>query len=261
MNDVRPSDESETRIDCAPNFRELQGIRLGSGSPILAGRIFRSDAIIAPSEEDIRRLEQNNIGLVIDLRSSIERKLAPTGTWTSQKPEVHAVDMLAHIEGSRDPWDSLRHSPDAMGAEQAMLTVYRGFPAALYGQLRMIMLRVLARPGATLIHCTAGKDRTGFLVAMLLAALGTSRSEIFENYLQSRGRGNPAARAATEHLAIARTGVALPDAAVDRLMSVSEAYLMESFEAIDRDFAGLDRYLLSAGVSTADLAALEARLT
>ncbi|MES2303604.1 MAG: tyrosine-protein phosphatase, partial [Pseudomonadota bacterium] len=147
------------------------------------------------------------------------------------------------------------------GAEQAMLALYSGFPAALHGQLAMIMQRMLARPGATLIHCTAGKDRTGFLVAILLSALGTNRDDVLGNYLQSRGRTNPAARAATEHLACARTGLALPDAAIDRLMSVDEAYLAASFAAIDREFAGIERYLLSAGITVADLGALAARLT
>lgn len=111
-----------------------------------------------------------------------------------------------------------------------------------------------------LIHCTAGKDRTGFLVALLLAAAGVSRNNVIADYLLSAGRANATARDATRALAISRLGVPLPEAALDELMSVQEAFLAASFAAIDRHHGGLDAYLELAGVTSTHRASLEAAL-
>lgn len=247
-------------LQCAPNFRAVEApIALADGS-VATPRLFRSDAVLAPAEADRITIEQCGIRLVFDLRSDTERTNHPNRFWLSQGIEVFALDMLARIEGGADPWVRMRASADANGARSAMTAMYAAFPGAVHAQLPAVVDAIGRSRGQVLVHCTAGKDRTGFLVALLLSAVGVPRDAVIADYLRSAGRGNSAARDTTRALAISRLGVPLPDAALDELMSVQEAFLAASFAAIERDHGGLDGYLATAGLTSTHRAMLESAL-
>lgn len=247
-------------LQCAPNFRAVDApIALADGGTV-SPRLFRSDAVLAPAAADRAVIAQCGIGLVFDLRSATERTYHPNRFWLAKGAEVFALDMLAHIESGADPWIRLRASADAQGARSAMTAMYAAFPDAVHAQLPAVVDAIGRSSGQVLVHCTAGKDRTGFLVALLLSALGVPRDAIIADYLRSAGRGNAAARDATRALAVSRLGVPLPEDALDELMSVQETFLAASFAAIDRDHGGLDAYLTTAGVTSTDRAVLETAL-
>lgn len=248
-------------LACAPNFRAVSGQRTGSGATIRPGRLFRSDAIHAPAEADRAALAGHDLRLVYDLRSRTEREARPTNFWPELGARVRAVDLLEHVEGAASPWAVLADRPDSAGADAAMRAVYDRFPAALHGQFAEIVEGILSSGGATLVHCTAGKDRTGFLVAMLLATIGVEREAIIGDYLASQGRASMAAREATAHLVAERLGRALPEAALDRLMSVQPTWLAASFAQIDDAFGGLSGYMATAGITPNLARRLEAVLT
>jgi protein-tyrosine phosphatase len=247
-------------LQCAPNFRAVDARIARPDGSIVPVRLFRSDAVLAPLEADRAMVAQCGIGLVFDLRSATERTNHPNRFWLSQGIEVFALDMLARIEGGGDPWVRMRTGADVQGARSAMLAVYGAFPAAVHGQLRSAVEAIVQSPGAVLIHCTAGKDRTGFLVALLLSAVGVPRETVIADYLRSAGRTNAAARDATRALASSRLGVPLPEDSLDELMSVQEAFLAASFAAIDRNHGSLDAYLESTGVTSIHRARLESAL-
>lgn len=239
-------------LRCAPNFRAVSA-RVAGVTP----RLFRADVVLTPNEADRATLAQCDIGVVFDLRSATERTNHPNRYWFDQGVEVIGIDLLAQIEGGADPWTRLRARADAPCARDVMTGMYAAFPGAAHGQLLSVVAAICQAPGAALIHCTAGKDRTGFVVALLLSVLGSPREQIMTDYLRSAARANPAARAATRTLAANRLGFALSEPALDELMSVQAAFLEASFAAIDRDHAGLDGYLASAGVTSANRAELE----
>jgi protein-tyrosine phosphatase len=123
--------------------------------------------------------------------------------------------------------------------------------------------RLVARPAdterpAVLVHCTAGKDRTGVAVALLLDAAGASRDAIIDDYLDTEqnlsGEWAQAMRARIE-----AAGIPLSDE-IEVLLARTPRPAIESvFSRLDAD-GGTAEYLLRHGLSAADLAALRARL-
>ena len=132
-------------------------------------------------------------------------------------------------------------------------------PAAAAPHLASQIDALLAADGAVLIHCTAGKDRTGFVSALLLAILGVARSEIMADYLASRGRRTDRVVEATRRLMQAQVGAVSLDA-LEALLDVDEAYLDTSFDTISADYGDLAGYLKAAGVGPDRIATLRTRL-
>ena len=140
-----------------------------------------------------------------------------------------------------------------------MRTVYAGMPAAAAPHLAPLIDALLDADGAVLIHCTAGKDRTGFVSALLLAILGVGRLGIMADYLASRGRRTERVVEATRRLVQAQVG-AMSLEALEALLDVDEGYLDTSFEIIAEQYGGLAGYLQAAGVGPERIARLETRL-
>ncbi|MDL9978497.1 tyrosine-protein phosphatase [Microbacterium sp. ASV49] len=141
------------------------------------GRLFRSDAIDALG--DIGRAELVSLGVttVVDLRSAEEVAAHPDDIAGS------AMDGLTVpiFTGSAADYASL--DPSAFG----LATVY-GIMTSRSGDTIAAALRAVAgAPGASLVHCTAGKDRTGVVVALALTVAGATRDEIAADYAQSEG--------------------------------------------------------------------------
>lgn len=110
-------------LECAPNFRVVCAPIALAGDDLVDLRLFRSDAVLAPSEADLAMIGNFGIDLVFDLRSGTERTRHPNRFWHSQGTKIIALDMLARIEGGADPWTGMRASVDAQGASSAMMAV------------------------------------------------------------------------------------------------------------------------------------------
>ncbi|MBV2159265.1 tyrosine-protein phosphatase, partial [Achromobacter denitrificans] len=101
----------------------------------------------------------------------------------------------------------------------------------------------------TMIHCSAGKDRTGFACAILLKALGVDDEEIMADYLRA-GESLVGTPIADEMAAALAALIDRPIAAdaMAAIMSVRREYLETSLEAIDEHYGGIDHYLRRAGL-------------
>jgi protein-tyrosine phosphatase len=132
-------------------------------------------------------------------------------------------------------------------AERVMVEIYRRFPAYMGGTLATLADRLLAGGAPLLVHCSAGKDRTGFIVAMLLHALEVPEELIRQDYLASRTwPGADSHRASLE----ARLGAIIPPhelpSAVDTVLDVRDVYLDAAMEALRAEFGSVLRYLETA---------------
>ncbi len=246
-------------LSCAPNFRDIGGATGFGGRRVRSGRLFRSEALLEPTAEDAAVLATHGVTLVCDLRSESERLHAPNRWWAAQGVERAEFDLLAGFSQGAGPWSALRRDPGRTGGEEAMRTVYEGMPAAAAPHWAPLVENVLATEGAVLIHCTAGKDRTGFVSAILLAALGVERPAIMTDYLASRGRRTERVAEATRRLVQAQVGEVSLDA-LEALLDVEESYLDTSFEVIEAQYGGLAVYLEAAGAGPDRIAALQAWL-
>jgi protein-tyrosine phosphatase len=191
------------RLDGTTNSRDLGGLPTTDGGTTVPGRILRSDNLQTLSNSDVRRLVQE-IGLreVIDLRTTAEILLEGRGPLRAV-PEVthrhfslipergHHTDVFAVeedelVEGLPADWVESLLPRQAAAHDQAEPPAVRAYLGYLGDRSEAVVdaLRALttAPPGASVVHCAAGKDRTGVVVALALAVAGVPHDEIVADY-------------------------------------------------------------------------------
>ena len=242
------------------NFRDYGGYA-AEGGRLVRGRLFRSGQHRGATAVDLGHIARLGLSAVVDLRGPAERAEAPC-----PRPEGFDAQVVM-VESDRELAPHLQAGAAGMtagAARAAMLANYARMP------FRTRMLPVLARYFAllaqserpVLIHCMAGKDRTGFAVALLHHALGVGRDDLMADYLLTNTAWPREARLAVGGAQLRRHwGEALPDAAVEVIMGVEPAYLEAAFTAVEAEYGSLDAYLAARLDLTPELrAALKARL-
>ena len=152
------------------NARDVGGMRTASGRELRPLRLLRTARLNALTEEDRRWLASIGLRTVIDLRQHFEIAAWPDALGTLDVARVHTPPSL---EAESDP---------AMTLFGLYLSWVDGSGAAFAEAVR-----ALARPGGmpALVHCTAGKDRTGVLVALVLDVLGVEEKVIVADYMET----------------------------------------------------------------------------
>lgn len=232
----------------------------GASGRLRQGAVFRAEAVLVPGKNDAALLASSAIRLVFDLRSSAECARAPNQFWAGQGAECIGMDLMASLDAASNPWAAMRDDPSAQGADKAMLALYRGLPQAALAHAPILLGRIADGATPVLVHCTAGKDRTGFMIALLLAALGMEQEAILEDYMLSASRKTAAAREATRAMVVSHLGRAMPEDALDTVMGVRPGYLAASFAVIDAQFGGIDGYLMRLGIDVVRRNAMRSQL-
>jgi protein tyrosine/serine phosphatase len=190
------------RLDGTTNMRDLGGLPTADGGRTVAGRVLRSDNLQTLTPQDVQVLVEE-IGLreVVDLRTTAEILLEGRGP-LRDVPEIvhrhfsllpergHHTDVFAVEEDDLpdvpEGWlESLlpRQAPEHAQDEPPAVRAYLGY---LHDRADAVVdaVRAVARAedGATVVHCAAGKDRTGVVVALSLAVAGVPHEEIVADY-------------------------------------------------------------------------------
>jgi protein-tyrosine phosphatase len=250
-------------LEQATAFRDIGGLVTTEGLQVRMGRVFRSDALAALSVRDQERLLALGIRAICDLRSDGERARHP-----NRLPDGLACDHL-HLDivtdvraGDARMFDALRRRPDADGAQEMMLSLYRAMPQAFMPHFGVLLRRIGAGPLPLVIHCTAGKDRTGFAVAMLLSLLGVARQDIFGEYLLTGQHGAKPERLAYLHdLLTLQLGHPPREGVVEPLLRAQALYLEAAFDTVDATYGSPTQYLREAcGLTAAELEAVKRAL-
>lgn len=239
------------------NFRDIGGIAGDNGRLIRKGLVYRSEGPGSFDDVHGAELRALPIRLVCDLRSAVERDRDPH-RWLTDDVRVLDLDMNTDLRaGSNDGWALLRENPTRDGALAAMRHNYAAMPGALVPQLDDFVDALIKRETPMLVHCTAGKDRTGVLLAVLLRALGVAQVDIMQDYLRSdvfstnRPMGESLAHSFNAHF-----GFVPSDAVIETLMGVHPVFLEAAFAVINEKWGGMDGYLAAAGIDQARVAAL-----
>jgi protein-tyrosine phosphatase len=233
-------------LHSAPAFRDLGGIAVAGGL-IRRGRLFRSEALLNLTAKEKSTVAALGVKTVCDLRSQIERDANPCMDWLAPPPRRMSFDLTAQLSAGTAPaLERMRAEPGPAAALHIMLSTYECLPQAGAAALRTLLAALAAGETPVVIHCTAGKDRTGFVIAMLLAALGVSREGIYEDYMRLEINGASAHAARTAQMMSLFLQRPLDPESLAVLSSVRRAYLDTAFAALERQWGNTDNYLSEA---------------
>lgn len=178
-------------------MRDLGGLPAGERT-VRRDRLIRSDNLQGLTPRDVRVLvDQHHLRSVADLRTQTEVDLEGPGPLTAEPdvriehlsffPEAgHHTDVVAAEEDGQVvlPWQKR----DEDGARRNAVDVYLRYlddrPDSVLAALRLIA----DTDGATIVHCAAGKDRTGVVTALALEEVGVERSAIVDDYVATGER-------------------------------------------------------------------------
>jgi protein-tyrosine phosphatase len=231
----------------ASNFRDLGGYATSDGRTVRWRQIFRSNHLGHLTDDDVSILRELRVRSAFDFRGAEERTAALCGvseiTVHSLPVEPTVVAALRAIAAAGTPL-STDHAVEVMRGS------YRSYVQKNTQHFRSLFAHLLEDRAPLVIHCTAGKDRTGFACALILHTLGVPQGVISEDYLLT----NRFYRRDPNH------STDLPDEIRQVLGSVQVSFLAAAFEAIDADYGDLESYLRDGlGLGNAERAHLEAR--
>jgi protein-tyrosine phosphatase len=242
-------------LEGVQNFRDIGGYRTSDGRRVKWGLIYRSAELSRLTPQDLVEITGLNIQSVHDLRSLEERRSEPTAWTGTQSPRFIAHDYTMDMAALADLFRNVTTpelARDAFaGLYPHLLDIQQPQEAALFEDL-------LKAEGATLYHCTAGKDRTGLATALILSALGVPRDIILYDYeLSNRfydaGLGRQDKEDGADRSALAQ----LPADVIAVFMSVDARYLRAVFDRIESEYGTVEAYLdQKLGVDAAAIARL-----
>jgi protein-tyrosine phosphatase len=253
----------DIKLDGAANFRDFGGYPTKDGRIVQRRRLFRSDTLNALTASDFERLAQLGLRVVCDLRSKAEREHYPTKWPEDFVPETLLIDLESDLRsGDASLIGILKADPTENGALALMNEVYRSIPHTIQRYLPDLFAKLGQEDGTPLVvHCTAGKDRTGVASAVILLALGVNKEDVFHDYLlTNQFKNSTEFESSISQMTERMLGRPLPHAAVRALTAVHESYLDVSISAIEAEYGSFDSYLKSAGIDASLLGCVKARL-
>ncbi|WP_174299300.1 tyrosine-protein phosphatase [Caulobacter sp. S45] len=243
------------------NFRDFGGAVSRFGGRVRTGRLFRSANLAGADKADIVQLDRLGVRTIVDLRRPAERRRQPS-RWTSFPGRLILSDLGDREEGPHIAF--LRQGDLSDAGVEAYLSGY--YREAFFEPRHMALFAETfsaldAGDGALLIHCTAGKDRTGLLAALIQAALGVGRPEIMADFLATNTAMMTGPRREQVSATLAPILGGEPSAAIlQGFMGVTGGHLDVALASLDIRTGGLEPYLASLGVGQDRLSRLCARL-
>lgn len=238
--------------DTCYNARDLGGLATAGGGHIRPRSLIRSDILSRLTPAGRQALIDYDVKTVIDLR------------W----PGEVAAEPSAFAEGPPQPGDPLYHILPLENRCSPHIKQIDNPPNRATGYCRTLdycqpevaaIVRAVADapPGGVLFHCHAGKDRTGVLIALLLALVGVSDADIAADYAASEERLWPLFRqmeaaAAGDPVKLAGMQHKIPTAPPETILTV--------LKHLRNRHGGVEDYLLAAGVSEDELTRIQQRL-
>jgi len=248
------------RLASMGNFRDLAGAdtasvyRTAEGRALKRGVFYRSD-VVAPDDADWERLNTLGISAVYDLRTPGEIAKAPDRV--PLDAEYVNVNLLGHdnIDLSMftriETIDAARYMEDA---ERRMVS-----DPDIRRRLGGLLTRMAQTQGAQVFHCTAGKDRTGWVAALLQTIAGVPEETIMADYLLTNSYSQARIEATRQQMRD-QYGPAFADA-LTPLMGVQASYLRAGLEQAVDDYGSMAAYLRAGlGLDEQVLATLRGRL-
>lgn len=244
-------------FEAIENFRDFGGYGTACGRGLKRGRLYRSGHHAAATPTDLERMRELGVAAIVDLRNPSERALEPGRRFegfagrvidNDIAPTADWVEMLKVSDMSAEWW---RASTHAHYAEHA-------FAPRHVDLFRRMLWAVAERGGALVVHCAAGKDRTGVACALVHYLAGVHYDDIVADFLLTNDETRIARKIVSSGDFCERvTGRRPTDEALRVAAQVFPDYLDTAFASIRERFGTIDAYF--ADVLGVD-AALRARI-
>jgi protein-tyrosine phosphatase len=237
------------------NVRDLGGLPTAGEGETRYGAVVRADSVSQLSDAGWRALVDYGIRTVLDLRGDHEREDDPPADLPVE------VVHVPFMEANEAEWEEIGEeleaatsaAPDvAASTREAYLIFLERFKPNVAAAVRAV---ANAPEGGVVVHCVGGKDRTGLLSAFLLHLAGVADEEIASDYALSEERLRPRHEAWFE--------AADSEEELERLRRIAQtpaASMVGVFAELERRYGSVEAFLLDAGVTEEELAAVRARL-
>jgi protein-tyrosine phosphatase len=236
-------------LDGAANVRDIGGYRTSYGLQVTRARLFRGDALSQLTGPDAERLDRLGLRTVIDFRTPGEILLAGADRLPSWIELVSLpvgggdLGLVYELIASGDHARQRRELGDGRAAS-LMVEINRGFVAdARQREAFGAALRLVCSAGRLplLYHCSSGKDRTGWMTAIVLTTLGVPREVVLRDYLLS----NDFHRTEYQKLRydLVKTGIVADPELLRPIMEQSATYLGAAFEEAERMYGSFGRFV------------------
>lgn len=216
-------------LEGGSNMRDLGGLSLAGGARFRGGRVYRSAALNELTASDQVRLASLGLRTVVDLRSAVEQAHAP-----SRLPP--GLRIVTPDDGGVGTVPEYRHRPNPMTEPDARLMMCEGnrtYPIRMAAAIGATFQALAEGEGGLLIHCAAGKDRTGFVAAVILLSAGASHETVIDDYLATNQIWNcKSARLS-----------GMPAEVREAIFSARAEYLEAALAVIGQEFGTVEDYL------------------
>ena len=253
----------------ADNVRDLGGLPTTDGRTVQPHRLIRADSLQALTPADVRHLVDDlDVRAVADLRTGVEVELEGPGPMTrEQLVDVQHFSLFPEAGENTDamaadgpvllPWQKRERPTDEADRKRGAAWIYEGYLADRADSIVAALRLIAGTDGATVVHCAAGKDRTGVVVAIALAEVGVEPDAIIADYAQSGER----VVATLTRLATRPTYAAdmMRDTDYDR-HKPWPATMEQLLATVDEVHGGVPAWLRAHGWTEDDAAALRDRL-
>ncbi|MDG5747110.1 tyrosine-protein phosphatase [Qipengyuania sp. XHP0207] len=226
------------------NFRDFGGWETVDGGRVKTGLLWRSGQHVGASDADLAAMDALGIRTVVDLRGTSERERNPC-----RRSDAFEAEVLFHDgeTSSSPPHMDIDESVTTENfARERMLAVYTRMPRnpAMIAMFGRYFRALDEREGASLVHCFAGKDRTGVAAMLVLHVLGVDRDRQMAEFLRTNDAPTLAVLREQSVPGIEeRLGRKLDDDAVMALLGVREEYLIRWWHEVESEYGSLDTFL------------------
>lgn len=225
------------------NFRDYGGYAVEGGGRLRSGVLWRSAHHVEATDADLAAIDALGIETIVDLRGDDERVDHPCRRSDGFSARVlfaegNTAGLAPHLQAAQG-------AIDVETARARMVDTYAGMPyrPALVATLRLYLSALAEYDAPSLVHCVAGKDRTGFAVAIVHRLLGVHDDDLMQDYLLTNSAGNIERRIAQGGAAIrARYNAEIHDDAIRALMSVNPIFLDAALTTVRRDHGDIANY-------------------